>query len=238
MWRAYKYIFYRIYSSQKKLLIGNRCNCRKFQGESIGDAWAQPDFPNRKGNKRSKKNKIKTNVVTVETNAKRPEIGRLNINLMPMGIVKQDLVFSTSLLETTLMPIIPKPIKVEPNIVINNKKVILGQEYDMTIHFQLSRFLIETTTSNDKILNDLLKTLKDYPQLKILIKGNFMDDSRRTGDDIVNSLEGTMPIKEFQVKRAMAILKFLQANGVDSSRIKVDAGKIGSSASTTIIFTD
>lgn len=65
-----------------------------------------------------------------------------------------------------------------------------------------------------------------------------MDDSRRTGDDIVNSLEGTMPIKEFQVKRAMAILKFLQANGVDSSRIKVDAGKIGSSASTTIIFTD
>src|SRR5690554_7189556 len=44
--RAIGNLFSRAAFGAKKLFSGKSCDCRKFQGESLRDAWNMPDFPN------------------------------------------------------------------------------------------------------------------------------------------------------------------------------------------------
>ncbi|GEM54971.1 hypothetical protein B0A58_11355 [Flavobacterium branchiophilum NBRC 15030 = ATCC 35035] len=90
---------------------------------------------------------------------------------------------------------------------------------------------------NDKTLNDLLKTLKEYPEVMLLIQGNVSNKNNPTWRENTNIRidDGRGTVGELQLSRAKAIKRFLVQRGIDPDRLSVGKGVIGSGTKSATI---
>ena len=94
------------------------------------------------------------------------------------------------------------------------------------------KFIKNTSTfrsqsHTEKTLRDLIMTLKEYPQLRVLILGNFVNPAQGINQEtpvLANGQRST--IGGLQLARARAIEQFLINNGIDWRRIVVGNGRI------------
>jgi outer membrane protein OmpA-like peptidoglycan-associated protein len=224
--RAIGNIFSRIGFGIKKVFTGGTCDCRRFQGESLRDAWNMPDFQgnNNRGSSRSNnRNKPSDNSNNNTPTPEREKITSIDIpQLAPPNVPALEI----------NAPNINIPFAVQTSIVSRPKPTFRGQVLDskttinFNISFMQSRFLVEPTDTNLKIINDLVKTLKEYPEIKLLLSGNMLTSD--SDNNVVNTLEGRMSVSSFKNERAKAILKILEKNGIPTSRIQTKPGNSGS----------
>ena len=90
------------------------------------------------------------------------------------------------------------------------------------------------TPENNKIINDLIVTLKEYPELKLIIEGNAGTDKKYPNVVYGNSPEalgrGSMysgvksTVGKLMSGRAKAIYNALTKAGIDGNRIETKAG--------------
>jgi len=139
----------------------------------------------------------------------------------------------------------PKRRKKSKSFSIGGITVKADQKFEADILFSPADDTIIGSESTGKILNDLVKTLKAYPQMIVIIKGNLSyNPSRRAThgntntSTIGNFVDGRMSIGAFQLTRARAILNFLTGKGINPSRVKTSTGEVrfeGQSGRTTSI---
>jgi len=106
--------------------------------------------------------------------------------------------------------------------------------FDEKIYFKTRSNEFVNSDLTEKTLNDLIMTLKEYPQLKIHIEGNISFDSKSEASRA--SIEEINYAKSFQSSRAKAIKDFLTKRGINAKRISTGSGKIkfeGSKGRTT-----
>lgn len=137
------------------------------------------------------------------------------------------------------LPIINRPKNVD--IIIGGQKRFAGQAFKANIAFEPSTTVLDDDSpSSIKIINDLVKTLKTYPFLRVEIQGNIWRPEGGNSNTKFDSSEmKNETVGGFQLKRARAILNALKAQGINTNRIKISEGAISKSssgASTTIII--
>ncbi|TQM39285.1 RHS repeat-associated protein [Flavobacterium branchiophilum] len=201
--------------------IGNDCSCNKYTQESVGRAWSRADFPILykkindlfNGNGKSKP----TPISTVEEE-RQPVIG---INLDPIGIKVNDN-FNIQAPEIN----IPKS---RFSSIVDDDPLKLKQGHTININIAFESFSpkIDYASSN-KTLNDLLKTLKEYPQIMLLIQGNVRNSNYpNLKENTMIQIDGTNgSVGDLQLLRAKAIKKFLVNRGIDPERLSVGKGVI------------
>lgn len=113
-----------------------------------------------------------------------------------------------------------------PNIRIPNPYL---PERGGLIRFDEDILFVEGTTTMShpnvarKTLNDLLKTLQDYPHLKVIIEGNTAGKKNATASE--KHMDDEEDFYPLQSGRANAIRRFLIENGILSGRLKSRRGK-------------
>lgn len=232
IFRAIGNLFSRGAFAVKKLFSGKNCNCSQFQGESLADAWSQPDFPALSnlfsGNGR-RNNGNNSNSTATEKPFKGDMVTAIGIQPIENATPNFNLPEISIPVHVDNKPEVKKP-RVP---VFRGNKIPAGTSIELNFRFVASEFKPEGSDSNLKILNDLVKTLKEYPELKIVIEGNmktFDADS-----DIFKSNEGEMSVSKFKSERAKAFMKLLQNKGISPSRLGFRKGHSGSMSITVKI---
>jgi hypothetical protein len=241
IFRAIGNIFSRIGFGIKKLVSGGSCNCSQFQGESLRDAWNQPDFPglnnfvsdlfSGSGRNSSNSSSSSSDRSTNNIDNKRDPISAIDLPGSSGISSDNSISFNTSKLDNTFNPRDSSekdnPRRTPPTF--NGKKIKANTTISLNISYVKSRFLIEPTDTNKKIVNDLIKTLKEYPDLKLILSANMdVDDS---DSSLILTGEGRMSVSNFKKGRAKSILKILTDNGISKSRVQ---SKIGNSNSMSV----
>ena len=91
-------------------------------------------------------------------------------------------------------------------------------------------------------LNDLIKTLVDYPKIKVLISGNVTldaDDAKKVTLDLPNAtyVNGKpSSIRGLMLSRANAIKRFFIRRGVNPSQISTSSGAIKTEGNMNATF--
>jgi RHS repeat-associated protein len=124
---------------------------------------------------------------------------------------------------------IPDPIFKGRNIP-ENKKISFSE--NLSFHGNSDKMY--ETPQNDKIINDLVKTLKDYPHLKLFIVGNTGTAQRNPGESYGNgkdalnkpaNLNGARTtVGGLMSARAKAIYDALIGKGIDATRLDYGPG--------------
>nr|WP_255350300.1 RHS repeat-associated core domain-containing protein [Flavobacterium sp. 316] len=217
-------LFRRAKKGIKRIFSGNNCNCGGKE-ESISGSWRREDFP--KLNKTisdlfsgsGKRNKSSNNQSLVEPTFRGEEQYAVEIEEIVSNIIVPEI----SNYKYYIPPKDKSKKTKEPRIpVFQGRKVRANTTINLNITFMASRYLVEPTNSNLKIINDLVKTLKEYPEVKIIIEGNMLTNN--ADNDVVKTLEGDISVSNFKSERAKAIVKMLQNHGISPSRITTKPG--------------
>ncbi len=175
----------------KKLFKGGRCNCKKFNGESVRAAFERKD-PKIFG-----KRKVK------DPTPQGPPPQRRAVTSIE-GL--------TSLGSLTITGELPKHIIPE----IGGREIRTRLTVPTRINFsgRDGTVLDKDDNVNNRTLNAIVKTLQDYPQLKMFMYVNFLTDitARGSFDEERHKL--------LVSKRAAAMIKFFKSKGIDPTRIK------------------
>ncbi len=227
-------IFKRIGNGVRKIFSGNSCSCSR--PESLADAFKRPDFGWYKKTKRSR---------TIYGNSRRvSSIGRISTaGLASLG----GATINTPELPTIVPPAVIKPPrpKRKPVSPIKIKEEEEEEVPDIGVKYFDIPFVPDYTSlkSRDsalKILSDLIKTLKEYPQMKVIVEGHF--DARKLeseGNTVNLGTEvdvngGRGPVEWLTGGRANAIMKLLRENGVNANQLIKGDGKISTSPKVEI----
>ncbi|MBD3582197.1 DUF6443 domain-containing protein [Flavobacterium selenitireducens] len=223
--------------------IGNDCSCNKYTQESVRGAWIRPDFPvinewlsdvfDGGGNKRQTKKESK------------PVKDRDKLTALDMdgaGLVEGD--NSISNVDITIPRFVtptPRP-KIKPVPTLDNKPIEIGKTYNRHIQFAGNSSTLNLPLT-ERTMRDMLKTLKDFPQVHFMISTSVSVSSGRgatlnsltTVDGKTGTLGGLMSA------RANAIYKFLIRRGVKPKQLSIGVGKIktdGSQPDATFTVTN
>ena len=130
---------------------------------------------------------------------------------------------------------VPKP----PVPKFRGRNIKATVKFEEQVGFSSNSDEFKKSGHSDKTLNDLVKTLKEYPQLTVLILGNSSSNSKPDGRTLNSSstLNGRdVTLRDLQLARARAIEKFLIGRGINWRRVNVGNGEIrfeGESGRTT-----
>ncbi|WP_264524260.1 DUF6443 domain-containing protein [Flavobacterium sp. N502536] len=209
-------IFRRIGNGIKQVINGKDCSC-VVKEDSLYKSWIDPDFPS-SGGGRSKPVYVKKTEESRETPGKIPEL-----TLGSTGLVIGDNPEpKTSEFDIPTPPVPSFTKSVTPPL------YKAGKIININVRFNPNSSILNSSAS-DKTLNDLLKTLTDYPQILLLIKGNVSiannPDWKSDTDIAINGGRGT--VRDLQLLRAKAIKQFLVKRGIDPNRLSVGAGVLG-----------
>lgn len=217
-------IFRRIGNGIKQIINGKDCSC-VVKEDSLYKSWIDPDFPS-SGGGRNKPVYVKKTEESGETRGKIP-----GLTLGSTGLVIGD----NSEPEVPEFDILTPPVpsltkRIYPPSLKKDKIInvdIVFDSFSPKIDYDASR----------KTLNDLLKTLVDYPQVLLLIQGNVRNRNypnlkKNTVVDI-DGVDGT--VGDLQLLRAKAIKKFLVKNGIDPQRLSVGQGIIGENSKSATL---
>nr|WP_286943717.1 DUF6443 domain-containing protein [Allomuricauda sp.] len=199
-------LFKRLKRGVNRLVNGKNCSCKAI--ESVADAFERPDFPNsgrRKGRKPKKPSGNDPTPPQRRAGASSEgiaAIGNLNIGTPDLNI--------------------PTPKSPTPSINIGgeDRPIVAGDPLSVPTRINFSgndgTVLDRNDNVNNRTLNAIVKTLQDYPQLKMFIYVNFLTDIRAKG-----SFDEDRH-RRLVSKRAAAIIKFFENQGIDPERIDWD----------------
>ena len=226
IFRAIGNLFSRGAFAVKKLFSGKNCDCSQFQGESLVDAWNQPDFPALSNLFSGSGKKGSGNGSTTKEEPFQGE--RVTaVSIQPIEFSLPNIKLPNIHIPVDIPPIVPnfEGIPIGKNSVITFNK-------DISFEPRTDKFMNPTLAG--KTLDDLIKTLKEYPELKLVIKGNVSFDSLR--DAQTASDADISQANNLLLTRAKAVKRFLIKRGIDGSRISAEKGKmsnIGQKGRTT-----
>ncbi|WP_298320502.1 DUF6443 domain-containing protein [uncultured Aquimarina sp.] len=196
----------------KKLFSGNTCSCGN-SGESLAQAWRRPDniLPERK--KRRKRSSSPKNQTEVVNNNRTPSYP---INLQSIGAL-----LSTPNLSISDFNIsIPKP-RLPEVPTFEGREIRTRINVPTHIQFAGDGTDLAIDAMTRRTLNAIIKTLVDYPQIKLEVYVNY------TG---VNSLRNDPNFEQRarsqSSKRGRKILQFLTRRGIEPNRIRARQGEI------------
>lgn len=227
-------------------LFSNKCDCSGGGKESISDSWKREDFPkiNKAINKavtylfssdRDKsKNRI-NNQNSKDTSFRADAVSAVNISPIDNVMPSFNLPEIIKPAEINKFAEIMSEVEVKkPRIpVFRGKNIASGTSVNLNVRFLASRFLVQPTDSNLNIINDLVKTLKIYPEIKIVVEGNMLSHS--SDNETIETLEGNMKVNAFKSERAKAFIRILQNHGISPSRLGFKSGH-SRSMSITVKF--
>ncbi|MVO09029.1 hypothetical protein GOQ30_07595 [Flavobacterium sp. TP390] len=192
-------LFRRAKNGVKRIFSGKNCNCGGRE-ESIAESWEKPDF----GWYGSDKGSSRSYKVVRE-----PFMGELQNYL-------------------TL-----QPFKALQPPTVNFKLPMMFEDFDfilnVNISFKSSSDVIRDSKKNNEVFDYILKTLKEYPQITLFIRGNGVFDKpnvimNRDSQAYLNNISTT--VSALMLARARAIEAYLIRNGIDWRRIKVAEGDV------------
>ncbi|WP_051890755.1 DUF6443 domain-containing protein [Chryseobacterium vrystaatense] len=201
-------------------LFSNDCGCGN-NPESFGDAFRRPDFnfslfrgsghsspvpPSANGNYIPNLNPVATNPVPVMMpNINMANMTQPNISGTPTPFVGNNVSYS------------PLPTNVQ---------------FNRDIDFNPSTTKIFNKALAEKTLYDLITTLQEHAELRVVVSGNTNFENITDKDPVVmDGKSGT--ISQLQLGRANAIKKLLIQKGIDPKRIIIKRGKNRGAISTT-----
>ena len=192
----------------KRVTQGKQCSCEAI--ESVADAFERPDFLPRQRKGRRKRSKSSGTTVKRERKARTGNTSGIASIDVPSG-------FSTPNLSNIPTPQPPTP---SINIGGENRPIVAGDRLPVPTRINFSgndgTVLDRNDNVNNRTLNAIVKTLQDYPQLKLFMYVNFLTDIRAKGSFDENRHRGLVS------KRAAAIIKFFENQGIDPERINWD----------------
>ena len=209
----------------KRLFSGRNCDCSS-TGQSIAQGFREPDniFPRRKGKKRkvrkpapsNRTEGVVDNTPTQTRDAVSPIVG------IPSGIQLPQP-------GTPSAPIANIPVPNPPTPTFRGEPVRPDNpvRFNANIKFTSSSSTFRDEAHTEETLSKLIKTLKEYPQLRVLILGNFVNDKAGLTQQSKARLNGESgTVGGLQVSRADAIQQFLISRGIDWRRILIGNGDI------------
>ncbi len=120
-----------------------------------------------------------------------------------------------------LIPDIPQPDIPQPDIPVPTGARI---DFDKKINFERASDEFIDKDHTEKILSDLVKTLKEYPQIKVLILGNLSNNPRPDG--ATPEVKPGPNARNVMLIRARAVERFLIEKGINWRRLSVGVGEI------------
>ena len=207
---------------------GRNCSCKQREGVVGFIKRLFAPKPNKKKKRKKRKKRKKSSSGGSNNNSQdetRPPVSALNFD--GRGITERGVPIDVPDIE------IPVPVKPRKTIPVFRGQAITDPiSFELTVGFQVNSDKFVDKRAAHKTLNDLLKTLKEYPQLKVLIIGNTSQnpdasykprslDSKATLNGNENST-----IRELQLARAKAVERFLFLRDINWRRISVGTGEI------------
>lgn len=217
-------------------LVNNDCRCHTFSGESLRDAWIRSDFGRSNSTTSNYNNKPKpsSNNDSSGSDLGSEPSSRESISRVDIFLPNIDNNIS-----------IPQISSISPMVFNNNNNQVqrprtpsiggrpipIGttMNYNANVNFIASSNKFRDIAHTERSLMAILKTLTDFPQLTVLILGNFATGSGVEGVNgqtpaRVNGTDGT--VGGLQLSRARAIERFLIQRGINPNRITVGHGQI------------
>ncbi|UII75331.1 hypothetical protein LV716_13850 [Flagellimonas sp. HMM57] len=186
----------------KRVTQGKQCSCDAI--ESVADAFERPDFLPRQGKGKRKRSKSSGSTVKRERKARAGNTSGIAAIDLPHG-------FATPNLGNILFP--------RPSIpMFQGREIATRLTVPTRINFSGNdgTVLDRNDNVNNRTLNAIVKTLQDYPQLKMFMYVNFLTDIKAKGSFDKDRHRGLVS------KRAAAIIKFFENQGIDPERINWD----------------
>ena len=220
-----------------KLFSGNNCSC-KGNGESLAQAFRRPDniFPKRKKRRRGKVTKQTTPSGLV----RRPKV-RAVPGLSQEGIAdfgNPDINVSLTLRQPTPpTPVVKPPVR---RRVVDEVEENVGApiiDVNFNIPFTPSTTYLKDEAGAIKILSDLIKTLKEYPQMKVIVEGTLGASNLPGTPTLKTRVKvngGAGPAEWLTGGRANAIIKILKGQGVNAEQLIKGKGIIGTNTNVVI----
>ncbi|CAM3908230.1 MULTISPECIES: hypothetical protein [Flavobacterium] len=232
-------LFRRAKNGVKKIFSSNNCDCGGRE-ESISDSWRREDFPGLrnlfKGKGKSLK-KSRNTVIQIPFNGEAQETMTTNPMTFSLSSYFDSKVLAPGLRQKATGDDDDDDDK-KKTFIFQGKTYEAGTKLNFNIGFQASKFLIEGSKSNDKTIQDLVKTLKEYPEIKIIIEGNYKATGAESDNDYIKTLQDPkkpMTVKSFKEDRAQFFLNVLKGNGISKSRLGIKKGH-SNSLSVTVEF--
>ena len=204
------------------------CSCKQRQGVigAIGKLFDPKPGGKRRKSKKRRKNRKKATSSSPSQEYANGDKGRSPVS--PVSLSSQGLTdLSSSTIDVNINMNVRTPETPIPEFRGNPVTPDNPVNFNTDVKFKSSSSDFRDTDHTDKILRDLIKTLKEYPQLKVLILGNFSNPTSGLTQDSsaqVNGSNGT--VGQLQLERARAVEKFLINRGVNWRRILVGNGEI------------
>jgi RHS repeat-associated protein len=210
-------------------LVNAGCRCSYETKTTLNQAWRDPDpttvlFNNLFSGSSSRKSSSSPQSST-------PPITPIASN-NPAGIIIPD--FSSNIPEINPSAM-PTPNIGIPDISLSQTLPPLptNVEFNRDIPFITGTTNLYDQALTEKTLYDLISTLQEHAELRVVISGNTNFDSAGIDENnvMVNGKSGT--ISQLQIGRANAIKKLLIKRGIDPARILLKKGKKAGAVSTT-----
>ncbi|WP_234423326.1 RHS repeat domain-containing protein [Aquimarina spinulae] len=229
IWNWLKALGRKASNGVKKLFSGNQCDCSS-SGDSLAQAWRRPDniFPasrNRRRKRRRKRNRKKatTSTITpvVDNSPSIPNIDA-SIGLSPLVLETQQL--------PELGIVNPRPVRKRKAIQtpIPTAEDFAKINISLALPFHPNTDSVNRKAITDhtlKNLKDLIKTLKEYPQIKVAIDANYRNkNGGKDRNSIVKFNNGTAPVQTILNNRAKKMIDLLISAGVSPSQLIQGSG--------------
>lgn len=219
-------LFRRAVTGVKQIVSGKNCNCGGKE-ESIADSFRRPDFGWYKSDKGSGRSysRSKNSSNNNDGGGRGPVV----------AIDLPDFSFEPPTVNLTSLPVYNT--STNDGIDPEYKKIASSRSITKKIPFVSSSNTRINNASSDKFLDDIVKTLDAYPQMKILILGNASSNANNTVNTGArfNGINANFGV--LMLARARAIESYLKSKGVDPSRLAVGTGTISpGNATTTFII--
>ncbi|WP_415325124.1 DUF6443 domain-containing protein [Chryseobacterium sp. MMS23-Vi53] len=197
-----------------KNLFNNECGCNNgFGGESIGDAFRREDFPS-SGNSSSRGSNRSSGTPRLNGNSL-PSMA--SIASRPKGILLPNF--------ENVVPTINSPISARSTEFDRKPTRALptNVKFSRNIEFKQNSTSFYDKALTEKILDDLISTLLEHADLKLIISGNSSYTQDDDMDIMVDGVDGT--VGSLKLGRAGAIRKLLMKRGIEPRRILIKKGR-------------
>ncbi len=201
----------------KKLFGPGKCNCKKRQPRK------------RKNKKRPKKKKKKRKDPPHNPTPPQRRAGTDTEGITSVGSL--DITVSDFVIEAPVVEISKKKKKKrkEQDEHPVTTRLVAGTEFNLDIPFTPTTTSISDEGAAEKVLNDLITTLKEYPLMKVSVDGVFSTFNQPPGTTLDSRTRvngGRGPVEWLTGGRANKIIEFLKKRGVNANQLIKGKGKL------------
>lgn len=238
-------IFGRIGRGVKSIFVGRNCSCLgNGEPDSLGESLRQDDgiFPKKKNKpKRAREaatsNRTRTGPLYGVRSVGSPESTGISLAGTP-DISASGLASSIPVITppTPRSPRVTPPSRNRANDTFEESVGAPIVDINFDIPFKSNTTYLKDEAGAIKILSDLIKTLKEYPQMKVIVEGTLgaRNINNPTLQTRVQVNGGVGPAEWLTGGRANAIIKILEGQGVNTNQLIKGNGIIGTNTNVVV----